>query len=182
MAVGREHGIFGAYTSAFPSIMAKLAVIALENIIEVEYVQELIRRRRLAPAEPPVHLEASPWQLKIHVLGDFRIERNGMPLVFSGKLQRKPLTILKAIVAFGEKGVSEEQLKDILWPDAEGDAAHAAFKMALSRLRQLIGIENVIRSYEGRVMLDPRSCWVDAWAFDRMHGWRAFTGGCEKSV
>jgi ATP/maltotriose-dependent transcriptional regulator MalT/DNA-binding SARP family transcriptional activator len=168
MAIGKQQGIFGVYALLPPSSMARLAVLALENRIEVDYAQELIRRRRLVPAEPPVEVEAWPWPLKVYVLGDFRIEKDGKPLVFSGKLQRKPLAVLKAIIAFGEKSVTEEQIKDLLWPDAEGDAAHSAFKMAVSRLRGLIGNGDAVRSQEGRMMLDPRLCWVDAWAFERM--------------
>ncbi|MGA2651342.1 MAG: BTAD domain-containing putative transcriptional regulator [Terracidiphilus sp.] len=167
LRIGKKHQIYGVYSSLLPSAMARLAVIALENRIEVEHVQELIRRRRLVPPEPPVHVETWPWPLKIFVLGDFRIEKDGNPAIFSGKLQRKPLAILKAIIAFGEKSVSEEQIKDLLWPNLDGDAAHAAFKMALSRLRKLIGINDAVRFHDGRLMLDPYLCWVDAWAFER---------------
>ena len=166
LGVGKNRRIFGVYSSLLPSAMAKLALTALENRIEVEYVRELIRRRKLVPAEPPIYIEAWPWPLKIFVLGDFKIEKDGKALAFTGKPQRKPLALLKAITASGEKGVSEEQLKDLLWPEAEGDAANAAFKMALLRLRKLIGIDDAVRFQEGRVTLDPCQCWVDAWAFE----------------
>lgn len=181
MAIGKQHNLFGVYGALPPSVLARLAAIALENGIEVEYVQELIRRRGLAPPEPPVHLESWPWPLKIHVLGEFRIEKDGKPLVFSGKLQRKPLAVLKAILASGERGVSEEQLIDFLWPEAEGDAAHAAFKMALSRLRKLIGIDDSVRFHEGRLLLDPSQCWVDARAFERAARRAEDRGGDQES-
>jgi LuxR family maltose regulon positive regulatory protein len=64
--------------------------------------------------------------------------------------------------------VKEEQLSDALWPEADGDAAHSAFTTTLSRLRDLLGAEKAIRIQEGRATLDPRYCWVDAWAFERL--------------
>jgi DNA-binding SARP family transcriptional activator len=64
--------------------------------------------------------------------------------------------------------VREDQLTDALWPEAEGDMAHWSFKTTLRRLRQLISNENAILHQDGKVSLDPRYCWVDVWAFERM--------------
>ena len=60
----------------------------------------------------------------------------------------------------------EEQIIDLLWPDAEGDAGHSAFKTALARLRQLIGSDAVVYQ-DGRASLDPHMVWSDASAFLR---------------
>lgn len=38
----------------------------------------------------------------------------------------------------------------------------------MHRLRQMLGIEDIIRFDEGRVSLDPQYCWVDIWAFERL--------------
>jgi DNA-binding SARP family transcriptional activator len=73
--------------------------------------------------------------------------------------------MLKAIIAFGGKDVGDEQLIDALWPEADGDVANLSFRTTLHRLRQLIGKEGAIELKEGRLTLDPRYCWVDAWAF-----------------
>jgi two-component SAPR family response regulator len=91
-------------------------------------------------------------------------------LFFEGKVRHKPLTMLKAMIAIGGREVTEEKLTDILWPEADGDAAHSAFTTTLSRLRQLLGFEQSIRFAEGKAVLDPRYCWVDVWAFERMIG------------
>lgn len=56
----------------------------------------------------------------------------------------------------------------MLWPDADGDAAHSAFTTTPSRLRKLIGNDKAIELHEGKATLDPRYCWVDAWVFERM--------------
>jgi DNA-binding SARP family transcriptional activator len=75
--------------------------------------------------------------------------------------------MLKAMIALGGKGIDEERLMDILWPEADGDQAYSAFRTTLSRLRQLLG-EKVLEVQAGRVSLNPYSCWVDVWAFESL--------------
>ena len=139
---------------------------ALEAGIEVEYVQDLIRSRRLAPDGPMLELENWPWPVKVHTLGRFALFNEGKPVAFSRKVQKKTLDLLKAVIALGSEDVREEQIIDLLWPDAEGDAGHSAFKTALARLRQLIGSEAVVYQ-DGRASLDPHMVWSDASAFLR---------------
>jgi two-component SAPR family response regulator len=76
--------------------------------------------------------------------------------------------MLKALIAFGGKEVREDQIEDALWPEADGDAAHPSFKTNLHRLRNLISFEKAIHLQEGRLTLDDRCCWVDAWAFEHI--------------
>jgi len=151
-----------------PRVMSRLCVTALEEGLEATYVQELIRRHGLIPDVPSLHIEHWPRPLKIYTLGRFEIERDGEPLLFSGKVQKKPIELLKALIAFGEGGAAEEHLSDALWPDAQGDAAHNGFKVTLSRLRRLLGHEGAVRLQEGIASLDLSCCWVDTWAFERM--------------
>jgi DNA-binding SARP family transcriptional activator len=96
--------------------------------------------------------------------------KDGKPLIFSRKVQQKPLLMLKALIAHGGREVTEERLADILWPEADGDAAHSSFATTLSRLRHLLGIEQAIRFQEGKAVIDPRYCWVDVWSFERLLG------------
>ena len=149
--------------------MAELCTVALENGIETEYVEGLIKRRNLVPDTPPLHLENWPWRLKIRTLGDFSIEKAGVPVTFGAASHRKPLDMLKALIAFGGENVREEDISDILWPDAEGDAAHSAFTTTLSRLRKLIGDDAIVVKGR-RVGLDPHNCWTDVRAFDFLMG------------
>jgi two-component SAPR family response regulator len=76
--------------------------------------------------------------------------------------------MLKVLIAFGGNEVSETRISDALWPEADGDAAHHTFTTNLSRLRQLIGIEKAVTLQEGRLSIDPRYCWIDIWAFERL--------------
>ena len=68
--------------------------------------------------------------------------------------------MVKALVAFGGKEVGEEQIIDVLWPEADGDAAHRLFEITLYRLRQLIGFPEVVQLRDGRFTLNPKYCWV----------------------
>ena len=64
--------------------------------------------------------------------------RDGAPLAFRGKAQKKPLELLKALVALGGEGVETGRLAAILWPEAAGDAAKVSFDSTLYRLRKLL--------------------------------------------
>jgi LuxR family transcriptional regulator, maltose regulon positive regulatory protein len=150
-----------------PEIMTRLLAAALEHGIEVQFVQALIRKRKLAPPPEAVHLEHWPFPVRIYTLGRFSVLLDGQPLQFSGKAQRKPLELLTALVAFGGRDVGEQQLTEALWPDAEGDAAHQACAAALHRLRKLLGCDEAISLQRNRFSLDPRYVWVDVWAFER---------------
>lgn len=165
MALGRERGYANAYFWA-PTVMARLCVKALEAGIEVEYVQNLIRNRGLLPDLPPYDCGRWPWPLKILTLGRFELVKEREPLEFPVKAPRKMLSLLKVLVAFGSKGLSEEQLTDAIWPEAEGDLAHQAFATILHRLRQLLGNEKMIQLRKGHLRLDSCLCWADAHAFE----------------
>lgn len=169
MLFGQRHNFINMLWWWQPPVMTYLCTRALEAGIEVEYVQELIRKRNLVPDNPPIEVENWPWPLKIYTLGKFEIVKDGEPVGFSGKVQKKPMEMLKALISFGGKQVGEGRINDVLWPEADGDAAHSAFKTTLSRLRQLLGNEKAIKFQDGRTGLDPRSCWLDVWALERIY-------------
>ncbi len=151
-----------------PDVQARLCNEALKVGIETEYVQYIIRKRRLLPPSSDYVPESWPWPIKIYTLGGFELARDGEPVKFSGKVQQKPLAMLKAMVAFGGREASEEELSDILWPDADGDAAHTAFKTTLFRLRKLLGMENTILFQDGMAAVNRKIVWVDSWAFEEL--------------
>lgn len=150
-----------------PEVMARLCVRALEEGIETAYVQDPLRRCRLTPDPPPLHLSCWPWPMRVYTLGRFNLLIEGVPVRFSGKIQQKPLDLLKALVALGGRNVAAQQICDLLWPDADGDAAQASFSTTLHRLRKLVRHEGAIRLSDSKLSLDPRLCWVDTWAFQR---------------
>lgn len=159
-----------------PSVMQFLFARALEVGIEQEYVKGLIRKLKLTPPElqnlraSVCNLENWPYPVKIYALGRFEISRDDEPMRFSGKVQQKPLDLLKALIAFGGMDVPEERLTDALWPDADGDLAHKSFETTLSRLRRLLGEEDVIIYCARQLTMNPLYCWADSLAFEQLFG------------
>jgi len=147
--------------------MTRLCAKALEAGIEVDYVQELIKCLKLVPDPSSPEIETWPYPLRIYTLGRFEIVKDGAPLRFSGKVQKKPIEMLKAIISFGGRDVNEDQLMDCLWPEAAGDTANLSFRTTLHRLRKMIGIEEAVQSGERRLALDQHYCRVDIWTFQR---------------
>jgi LuxR family maltose regulon positive regulatory protein len=168
MALGRKQGYISMCYWWHPSVMARLCARALAEGIEEAYVQNLIRKRNLFPDKSSLAIENWPWPMKIYTLGQFALVRQDNPIRFSRKAKHKPLLLLKALLAMGGREVKEDQLSDLIWPDAEGDAAHRAFTTTLSRLRRLLAVEKAIMVQDKKVTIDPRSCWVDAWAFENI--------------
>lgn len=160
----RNRRIHWHYLSA-DTLVARLYARALQAGIEVEYTRKLLRAHRGPLPTPPGFLGDWPWPVRVSTLGGFSIFKDDQPLSFKGKAPRRPLELLKVLIALGGRDVREERLSEIIWPDAEGDAAHAALKTTLSRLRRLIGEEAVL-VHGGRVGLNPGACWVDIWAAD----------------
>lgn len=165
LALGREHGLFNTW-QWLPKPIARVCAYALEHGIEPDYVRELIRKRGLKPPSPAV--ADWPWPVRIHTLGRFAVEIDSIPMEYGHKPPKKPLALLKAIIALDGQGATEHQLIDALWPDEEADAAHEALNVALYRLRKLLGHAEAVQLHDGRLALDAGTCWVDALAFERL--------------
>ena len=164
-ALGREYG-YTHFQWWLPEDMGRSCVRALEAGIEADYARDLVRRRGLMPETPPLSLESWPWAFRVATLGGFRLLRQGEPLAASGKAQRRPLELLKVLVAYGGEGVSEERIADAMWPRIPGDSAHRSFTSALHRLRKLLGEDKALVLHEGKLSLDRRYVWTDVWAFE----------------
>lgn len=145
-----------------------LCNMALDTDLYTDFVQELIRKHHLpAPSSQPV-AETWPFAIKIYTLGRFRVVVGDKPLAFSAKTQKKPLELLKALIALGGRGVSVEQLTEALWPEAEGDNAQRTLFTTLHRLRKLLGNDETIRIEAGKLTLESSHCWVDLWTLERL--------------
>jgi DNA-binding SARP family transcriptional activator len=164
----RERQFYDSF-DGHPAFRARICMQALEQRIEVEFVTSLIRKCGLTP--PPNAPETWPWRLRIHALGRFAVQRDGVPLTAEGKGQRKPMELLRALVAHGatspERGLHTGELIDLLWPDLEADAPKASFDMTLMRLRKLLQVDGALILAEGRLWLEPAVVWCDVTAFER---------------
>lgn len=172
LGLGRTEGYLNTFNWR-AGVMSRLCTEALAAALEPEYVRRLVRARHLAP-EPAGRLgevlETWPYPLRIHTLGRFALVADEGPVHFSGKVQRKPLLMLKVLVALGGTDVPEARISEVLWPEAEGDLAGKSFETTLTRLRRLIagiaGTERLLQLSEGCVTLDRRYCWADVWALE----------------
>lgn len=152
------------------NVLANAAALALKERIGVAAVTQMIKRYHLRA--PSLDVSDWPWPLRIRTLGEFDIVREGEPLRGGRKLQRKPLELLKALIAFGCTNVDAQRLAEAVWSDLDGDAAMAAFHAALLRLRKLLGHDGLLQLQDGKLSLDISRCWVDTLAveslFDRV--------------
>ncbi|MCB1826268.1 MAG: hypothetical protein KDJ54_17520, partial [Candidatus Competibacteraceae bacterium] len=155
------------FTFFKPDDVARLCAAALDADVEVEYVQTLIRKRGLLPDLTMTPSERWPWPVKIYTLGRFGLVVDDQPVTFGRKAQRKPLELLKILIAWGGRDVNQARIADALWPDTDGDSAQQALTTTLHRLRRLLSHEHALSVRDGRLSLDPRYCWVDIWCLER---------------
>ncbi len=117
------------------------------------------------PRIAPVTAAPVPgYPVAIHALGPFRIHTPNGPLPPFRKPPRRPLELVKMLLAAGPRGVTEIDLTDTLWPDADGDAAQRALATTLHRLRTLLVARNAVLREAGWLRLNAQQVWVDAWA------------------
>ena len=167
LALGNEIGLYHNMIESRSNV-ARFCAIALEHSIEVNYVTTYIRKRDLTPDSLPITVENWPWPIKVFTLGRFSILKDGVPIRFSTKAQKKPLELIKVLIALGGRDVSKAHISDALWPDAEGDKADRALTTTLHRLRRLLGDDRAVQIQSGKLDLNPSYCWVDCWAFERL--------------
>lgn len=167
-ATGRAYGYdFGPLPYCCGDMMSQLALLALEHDIDPPFARDIIRRYGL-PA--PAHAgQRWPWPIRIRTLGHFSIERTGLAASTtrtSRKESRKPLELLKLLVAQGGAAVPASHLCAALWPEAPGDAARNSFDNALHRLRKLLGDDHHVQLNAGILRLNPATCWSDVAALE----------------
>lgn len=167
LAVGKPRN-FVQYLLWRPDPLARLMTRALEARIEPDYVCEIIRRCTLTLDSARHALSTWPWPVRVRTLGQFVLLRGQEPVVSSGKGHKRPLELLKALIAFGGREVSEIHLSEALWPRVDGDSAHRSFTSTLHRLRKLLGEERALVLSEGKLSIDGRFIWTDTWAFDQL--------------
>jgi DNA-binding response OmpR family regulator len=149
----------------------------VEPLVEAEVAEQVnlsgfarpVAAYRVTRLKPRIAAPQAPvWPLKIYTLGQFALVRDGQPVAFSRKVQKRPLDLLKVLIARGGVRADTASLIEALWPEAEGDSAKVSFDSNLHRLRKLLDIDDVLTLSEGKLSLDPAKCWVDVWAFEEL--------------
>jgi two-component SAPR family response regulator len=106
----------------------------------------------------------------IFTLGRFSLLIKGRPADFGRKVPKRPLELLKVIVAQGGREITISRLTSLLWPEVDGDRALRSFNTTLHRLRKILSDDRVLVLRDGKLSLDARFCWVDVWTFERLLG------------
>jgi DNA-binding SARP family transcriptional activator len=165
LAIGALWGYGHLFLYAAPEAESRLCAFALEADIEPCYIRRLIQARGLYP---PEHAgECWPWPVRVFTLGGFRLARAGEIVRQAGKPQKRPLELLKALVAQGPAGAAGLSLAQLLWPDADNAGLKKTLDITLHRLRKLLGRDDAVLLHEGRIALNSRVCWIDLWAFEQ---------------
>ena len=165
MQLGREYGYMHTLWWR-PEVMAKLCAVLLQENIETEYVNNLIRKRELSSHTPSSVVEQWPWLYRIYTMGQCKLLNDENTFGFASKLQRKPMELLKAIIACSGNDVNEDYLAKLLWPKIDSDYSHRSLNTTIHRLRKLLGRDEAIIVQEGRISLNRKYWWVDTWAFE----------------
>jgi ATP/maltotriose-dependent transcriptional regulator MalT/DNA-binding SARP family transcriptional activator len=150
-----------------PDMLAKLCSHALEAGFEREFVSHLIHNRGLTLDATDSAITDWPWPFRVRTLGQFRLLRADELVTFTGKAQRRPLDLLRALIAHGGCEVPVERITEALWPRIDGDSAHRSFTTTLHRLRKLLGEDRALALINGKLSLDGRYVWTDVWAFEQ---------------
>jgi hypothetical protein len=100
LASGAKHGLENTLSEhLFRPTTATLCAYALKHGIEPDYVKRIIHAQHLSAPSP--EQSEWPWPVRIRALGGFSLEIEERPVSFSGKAPKKPLELLKALVATG---------------------------------------------------------------------------------
>jgi LuxR family maltose regulon positive regulatory protein len=124
-------------------------------------------------AEGEANRIGSGAPIRIYMLGRFNVAIDGQPVSATGngksngKAKQRPLALLKALIAFGGRGVASSQLSESLWPDSEGDLGVRNLTVTLHRLRHLLRVHAAVLQHDGKLTLNAHVCWVDVWSFER---------------
>lgn len=107
-----------------------------------------------------------PWPVRVRTLGRFELLIDDQPLHAEGKIQRKPMALLKALIVLGGTDVPEARLIDIVWAGSLGGDGRKAFDVTVHRLRKLLGHGAAVQVSDRRVSLNREVVWVDLWALE----------------
>ena len=149
------------------TIEQRPAVQRFFTALVIERMRGVYNRLLADAPEKGEHPLCETAPLRVYALRHLEILKQGEPLTFGRKAQKKPLALLEALIALGGRQVSEEALTGLIWPDADGGAAHDTFRTTLGRLRRLLGEKAAIEIRAGKVSLSPRHLWTDTWAFEQ---------------
>ncbi len=103
-----------------------------------------------------------PW--RIELFGGLRVSQGGRTI---GRFPtRQTASLLAYLALFPKRPHAREVLAEILWPNADLDSQRHSLRLALSRLRTLLGPEHPLEAGRLTVRLDPTGFTTDVAEFE----------------
>lgn len=122
---------------------------------------------QLRPPEPTV--------LRVRVLGAFEVTRDGWQLDDRAWTTQKAKMLLKYLLLHRDQAMHQDQVIDLLWPEADPAAGAVNLKTAIKHLRQALeplleGSKSHYIRREGELLrfTSAPTCWVDVDEYDRL--------------
>ncbi len=105
--------------------------------------------------------------LRIHLLGSFEINREGLLLTNQDWRSQQTRTICKILLARRRQVVTSDQIIEILWPDDLPESARQRLYVRISQLRSALRSgKSLLQTVEGGYIFNPdETCWLDVEAF-----------------
>jgi DNA-binding SARP family transcriptional activator len=142
-----------------PRVAAQLCQRALEADVQPGFALRVIAERGLPrPADAG---RQWPSPVRVLCLGPGQVLQLDGTAMVRGKGPARSLELLWWLGAHDGQPVSVQACLKALWPDAEPNAARAAFDMALARLRKLLGDQAELRLEAGNLNPDRAAFWFD---------------------
>lgn len=154
------------FFASLPKLASRVCALALLGNIERDFVRSVVVQRKLPPPAEPV--AGWPWPVQIDLLGTFDLQRYGQHIELGGRVQKKPLELLKCLAAAGPDGVDADALATALWPDADGAQSRSSLKVTTLRVRKLLESDEAVELRDGRIALAPTLCHTDVAQFLRV--------------
>jgi DNA-binding SARP family transcriptional activator len=151
-------------TTLFPTLpilASQIALIALHGNICTQQIRKIIVAQRLL--SPDRFISYWPWPVTVRAFGQFRLTINSVLFEAGGKSQQRPLLLLKALVACGDRGSTTEGIAAQLWPDSED--AKSTLNVTIFRLRKILVTPDVVLVAGGKIQLADNYVWSDFMTF-----------------
>lgn len=129
---------------------------AVASGVEAERARHLVQRYWPERAQAESHTLQPP--VRVRMLGRFELLKQGMQIDLGRRPPGRLLDVLQLLVLRGRPWATMSELMDTLWPDSEGDRANQALKVAIHRLRRLLGTPNAVEVSGRQLRLAP--AWV----------------------
>jgi DNA-binding SARP family transcriptional activator len=131
--------------------------------------------RRIVTNKPiknlPIQLEEI-IQLRINLLGGFRVWVGSRPIPDEAWKRRKVQALIKLLALTSKHCMHREQLMELLWPGAEIEDARNSLRQILHLTRQILKLEDnanldILIDHNGWLCLTSEGqAWVDTEAFE----------------